>query len=318
MKKYTLQFVFSLLFVLTGNLYTQSGNNADYLPLQVGNVWVYTHSTFGNPPCYCNKRIRVKVTGTNVYNGKTYYQNQVSSILISCPNACSMGFLPYDSLLRVDTSSGKVLRYAPGAGCITPNELMLDSFKAHKSDTIRVYCQAPLWYLTYVCSDTNNITFFGSSRQARVYNILGFEGGWTRTYIKGLGLVRVNCYSVGCNGYTELAGCVINGIVYGDTGFIVGINQLSSEIPGEFSLSQNYPNPFNPLTNIQFSVPKETLIRFTVYDMLGKEIEVLVNRTMHPGTYSAEWNASAYPSGVYYYKLEAGSFTETKKMVLIK
>ena len=100
----TLLFAVSALLCSVTGLFSQSGNSADYLPLQIGNVWVYQHSTFGNPPCYCNKRIRVKVTGTNVYNGKTYYQSQVSNILASGNYACSMGYLPYDSLFRVDNS----------------------------------------------------------------------------------------------------------------------------------------------------------------------------------------------------------------------
>ncbi|MEO8512561.1 MAG: T9SS type A sorting domain-containing protein [Ignavibacteria bacterium] len=318
MKPDKYKLVFLALLFLASNIFSQNGNIADYLPLQVGNVWIYQHSAFGAPPCYCSLKIRVKVTGTNVYNGKTYFQNQVSYQIISCPRPCITGFLPYDSLMRVDTASGKVLRYAPGAGCITANELMLDSLKAKKNDTIRVYCQPPLWYLTYVCSDTNNITFFGSSRQARVFSVLGFEGGWTRTYLKGIGLIRTNCYAVGCNGFTELLGCVLNGIVYGDTGFVVGLNQISSEIPSEFSLSQNYPNPFNPTTHIGFRIKEFGLVKLTIYDALGKEVAILVNIELQPGSYEADWDASAYPSSVYYYKLESGSFTETKKMVLIK
>ncbi len=320
MKPLKFKLVLTALLIFTSNIFSQSGNIADYLPLQVGNVWVYQHSTYGSPPCYCSKKIRVKVTGTTVYNGKTYFQNQVANQIISCPRSCDIGFLPYDSLMRVDTASGKVLRYAPGAGCITANELMLDSLKARKNDTIRVYCQPPLWYLTYVCSDTNNITFFGSSKQARIFSVLGFEGGWTRTYLKGIGLIRNNCYAVSCNGFTELQGCVINGVVYGDTGFVVGINQISSEIPENFSLFQNYPNPFNPVTKIKFDIGGSSAAQtfLYVYDILGNEIAVLVNEQLHPGSYEADWDASAFPSGIYYYKIEAGSFSDTKKMVLIK
>ena len=334
MKTFIYHLVVSIIFFFNTNIFSQSGNVADFFPLQTGNVWVYQHSSFGNPPCYCNMKIRVKVTGTNVYNGKTYYQNQVSTIIISCASPCGMGFLPYDSLMRVDSASGKVLRYAPGTGCITPNETMLDSLKARLNDTVRVYCQPPVWYLTYVCADTNNITVFGSSRQSRSYNILGFEGGWTRTYTKGIGLTRSNCYSVMCNGNTQLLGCVINGIIYGDTAFIVGLTQISSEIPQNFSLSQNYPNPFNPVTKIRFSIPNAVIlsgaknpdIKLVIYDALGKEIQNLVNQSLTPGTYEVDWDASAYPSGVYYYMIKAGDpstgsgqvFTETKKMVLIK
>ena len=291
---------------------------SQYFPLKVGNVWVYQHNSFITQPCYCNKKIRVKVTGTNVYNGKTYYQCQVSTIIISCASPCGMGFLPYDSLMRVDTATGNILKYSPGSGCVNPNETLLDSLKARKNDTVRVYCQAPVWYSTYICSDTNSITVFGSNKESRKYNILGFEGGWSRTYVKGIGLTRSDCFSVNCNGNNQLLGCVINGVVYGDTGFVVGINQLSTEIPDNFSLSQNYPNPFNPTTNFEFRIAESGFVKLTVFDIAGAEIQTLVNRRLSPGTYSVDFDGSNLPSGVYYYRIEANSYTETKKMVLIK
>ena len=96
------------------------------------------------------------------------------------------------------------------------------------------------------------------------------------------------------------------------------INIVSKEIPETFSLSQNYPNPFNPVTNIGFQIIKSGLVQLAVYDALGKEIASLVNQQLQPGTYEAAWDASAYPSGVYFYKLSTDGYTETKKMVLIK
>ena len=331
-KMKTFKFLFLLPFLIltfNSNTYSQSGNFADFFPLQVGNVWVYQHNAFGNPPCYCNEKIRVKVTGTIVNNGKTYFQSQVSTIVISCPGGCGSRLLPFDSLLRVDSASAKVLRYAPGAGCITPNETLMDSLKARLNDTIWVYCQHPVWYSTYICSDTNNITIFGTSRQARRFYILGFEGGWARTYVKGIGLTGSNCYAVSCNGSTQLLGCVVNGILYGDTSFITGVNQISTEIPEKFSLSQNYPNPFNPTTTIRFAIPSNVKsemsnVKIIIYDVLGREVQILVNENLIPGTYEVDFDGSNLPSGVYYYKLEVSDpstplrVTETRKMVLIK
>jgi hypothetical protein len=101
---------------------------------------------------------------------------------------------------------------------------------------------------------------------------------------------------------------------------MLGLNNISNELPAQYSLSQNYPNPFNPVTKIKFDISgsseKQTLL--SVYDVLGREVTVLVNQQLQPGTYEADWDASAYPSGVYFYKLEIGSFTDTKKMVLMK
>lgn len=98
----------------------------------------------------------------------------------------------------------------------------------------------------------------------------------------------------------------------------IGINNISTEVPKEFSLSQNYPNPFNPTTKIQFKVASSKFIKLTVFDLLGKEIEALVNEKLQPGTYEVDWNGSDYSSGVYFYRLTTEDFSETKRMILIK
>jgi len=99
---------------------------------------------------------------------------------------------------------------------------------------------------------------------------------------------------------------------------INGINPVSSEIPNAFYLSQNYPNPFNPSTNIEFKLPKDEFVTLKVYDMLGKEIAVLVIGNFKKGTYSVDWDASNLGGGVYFYTIKMGEFSETKKMILIK
>lgn len=85
-----------------------------------------------------------------------------------------------------------------------------------------------------------------------------------------------------------------------------------------YSLSQNYPNPFNPSTKISFSIPKSDYVTLKVYDIMGKEVATLVNRQMNMGSYNVDFNAVNLSSGIYFYKLISGSFTEVKKMTLIK
>jgi Neuraminidase (sialidase) len=97
-----------------------------------------------------------------------------------------------------------------------------------------------------------------------------------------------------------------------------GISNNNHGIPKEYSLGQNYPNPFNPGTNIKFQVPKAGNVKLTVYDMLGNEVALLVNNFMQPGSYSTDFNASSLASGVYFYKIEANNFSDTKKMILVK
>ncbi len=101
--------------------------------------------------------------------------------------------------------------------------------------------------------------------------------------------------------------------------FPVAVTSQNNEVPREFSLSQNFPNPFNPSTTIKFKVPENSNhISLKVYNTLGKEVTLLVSGDLNPGEYEIEWNASNQPSGVYFYTLTDGSFSETKKMVLVK
>ena len=88
--------------------------------------------------------------------------------------------------------------------------------------------------------------------------------------------------------------------------------------PLEFALEQNYPNPFNPSTTIKYSVKENVLVSLKLYDVLGNEVATLVNEIKPKGAYTFNFNASSLPSGVYFYKLNAGNFTETKKMILLK
>ncbi|MCI0450025.1 MAG: T9SS type A sorting domain-containing protein [Chlorobi bacterium] len=97
------------------------------------------------------------------------------------------------------------------------------------------------------------------------------------------------------------------------------LNSKSPSIPKEFSLAQNYPNPFNPVTNIKFGLPKSSLVSLIIYDVLGREITRLVNsQTLEAGNYSYDFDASNLPSGIYYYKLSAGEFSDVKKMAVLK
>lgn len=101
-------------------------------------------------------------------------------------------------------------------------------------------------------------------------------------------------------------------------GSFTGLQNEPGGVPSSFDLSQNYPNPFNPVTNISFSIPSSEFVNLTVYDMLGKEITNLVNEQLLAGTYKIDFNASQLSSGMYFYKLMSGSFSSTKKMILVK
>ncbi len=113
-----------------------------------------------------------------------------------------------------------------------------------------------------------------------------------------------------------------SGAVYFDD---IQLNSIVSDVagnslnsPGGYSLEQNFPNPFNPTTQIRFEVPVSGFVSLKIFDVLGREVATLVNERKSPGTYEVQFDGSKLPSGIYFYRLEAGSFVETKKLVLLK
>jgi hypothetical protein len=104
----------------------------------------------------------------------------------------------------------------------------------------------------------------------------------------------------------------------GTLGGVTDVNESVNLQLLDFSLDQNYPNPFNPSTTIKFSIPNEEFVSLKVFNSLGEEVAELLNETKPAGNYSVSFNASSLTSGVYFYKISAGNFIETKKMILIK
>jgi len=99
---------------------------------------------------------------------------------------------------------------------------------------------------------------------------------------------------------------------------VLSVNDAAAELPKSFSLEQNYPNPFNPSTRIQFSVAEPRVVSLKNYDIFGRQVAEHLNSKMNPGTYAVEWNAGSLSSGVYFARLNAGSFSMTRKLMLIK
>ncbi len=102
------------------------------------------------------------------------------------------------------------------------------------------------------------------------------------------------------------------------------VNDKSKALPAQFELAQNYPNPFNPSTTIKYSIPRSTeyfsvqQTTLKVYDILGREVATLVNKEQKPGNYEIKFNADDLGSGIYFYRLQSGGFTQSRKMILLK
>jgi hypothetical protein len=120
----------------------------------------------------------------------------------------------------------------------------------------------------------------------------------------------------------DLSAAGTDGQIIGDPrwsfdGIITSVDN-SDLSPSTFSLDQNYPNPFNPSTSFTYQVGKAEFVSVKIYDLLGREVATLVNEFKQAGSYPATWNAASFGSGVYFYKMQSGSFTSTKKMILMK
>lgn len=136
-------------------------------------------------------------------------------------------------------------------------------------------------------------------------------------FCTGVRTVSYYVTAVDDDSYESLASNTIKASLIDGAPEKIVVNPNSTE-PMEYSLNQNYPNPFNPATRIDFSVKEDGLTSLRVYDMLGREVGTLVNEQKSAGTYSVEFNGSNLPSGIYFYRLTSGNFTETKKLILLK
>ena len=112
---------------------------------------------------------------------------------------------------------------------------------------------------------------------------------------------------------------VNSGIVYVDyTNIAISVESEITGLPTEFALSQNYPNPFNPETMIEYTLPFQSEVNLIIYNLRGEEVAHLINDNMLAGNHQVTWNASNFASGIYFYRLQAGDFVQTRKMVLLK
>jgi hypothetical protein len=99
---------------------------------------------------------------------------------------------------------------------------------------------------------------------------------------------------------------------------VTGIEPINNLVPDAYCLTQNYPNPFNPTTMIKFGIPKSGMVKLSVFDILGREVAIILNSELKAGNYEINFNASQLAAGVYFYKLSSGDFTDTRKMILVK
>lgn len=169
----------------------------------------------------------------------------------------------------------------------------------------------------------NNSAFFTTNEEIYFSSNAGLN--WNLQNNCGTNTINSIYFSDSLTGWIAGSNGMIQKTISG--GNFVEITIINNFIPENFNLHQNYPNPFNPVTKIKFDIPQNHLplqggdregVLLKIYDLLGREISTLVNEQLKPGSYSVDWDASGYASGVYFYSLVTDQYTETKRMVLLK
>lgn len=195
------------------------------------------------------------------------------------------------------TSGGKVYQTTNGGS----NWFLLSVL----NPPIGIYCITSNGFDLYLCGNSGSI-----------YKRPEGGSAWYLQTTNASVTLNDICFTGEFTGYTV----GVNGLIRKTTngGNPIGIEQISTEIPGNYALSQNYPNPFNPETNMEFAVPRNSYVKLVVYDNIGREVLLLVDAELSAGKYKVDFNAGSLPSGVYFYRLLTEEYSITKKMMLVK
>ncbi|MEN8194716.1 MAG: T9SS type A sorting domain-containing protein [Bacteroidota bacterium] len=285
-------------------------------PVSPGNKWLFAgmkhwDGIYSQP---INGRIEI-IKDTTFQNNKVYFQFD------------RVGDLPFESGYERVDSLGFIYKYDatfPDSEYVIEDltllQLAIDTLHIVNTNTQK-FCNGTI----------SQKEFFSEVRMTKVFEAINFPEFFDYDLSENLGLTRI--HESWDFGYSNLylTGAMINGMVYGDTN-LVSVNE--KHLNFKFELEQNYPNPFNPSTTIKYTVAKSPLlggdgrparptsggglITLKVYDVLGREVATLVNKEQQPGNYEVKFNADNLNSGVYFYHLKADSFSQSRKMILLK
>ncbi|HRE40816.1 MAG TPA: T9SS type A sorting domain-containing protein [Ignavibacteria bacterium] len=300
MKNFALLFIF---LIFNSSVSAQDSISHRFFPLEVGNEWTYYN--FTELPISSFK-FKVKITKDSIIEGKKYFYFTPSYLST------------YTGWVRYDSASTCLIKRADGNGCgIFPNDKIIDSLSSAVGRQIN--CNLNTFSIRRCILSmypAGLLGFTNKHRKIFLHDGLTYANA---EYMTDVGLIK---YCSGepppCRNFANLTGCVLNGIVYGDT-TLTNIITISNIIPDKFELKQNYPNPFNPSTNISFSIPKSSTVSLKVFDLNGKEVISAINNLFYNGgEYLYSINMSEFPSGVYYIKLSSENSSSTRKMILLK
>jgi len=269
----------------------------DFFPLQVGNKWQYRVSW-----CNCGCQTVHESYFVEEVVGDTVLENGYQYQIIEWDS------YPYVRYMRVDSVTGNVYRVQFG------EEDLMDSILA----TPGSWFTSEGWIPTE-CTEVAPDTIFGITTTVKrftQYFVFGAEFEVSRGFGRTLHIRYEDdpCYPQLYVVVTRLVYALIDGEEYGT---LVGVEE-EPPVPNQFSLEQNFPNPFNPATTIRYSLPAALVASLKIFNLLGEEVATLVSGPQDAGWHEVEWNATGRPSGVYFFRLTAPGYVDTKKLVLLR
>ena len=296
-----------ILFFVTStlNIFPQiDTTRKEFYPLQRGNLWQYRNER--------NKLVIQQVVGDTILDGERYF-------LLIHSLRTSGGITRIDSLMRIQIRWGGTIG-GDKCGGNTPYESSIYHL-AETDSTVWEICETfngmlakPL--VRFNTRFTQNI--FGQPREVIQFDFGGASpdedtiwnfGGMLA---KGIGIIEEQYFE---GEYFILQGAIIDGVQYGT---IVSVDEIAETTTERIFLYQNYPNPFNPTTTVRYEISKTTNVKLKIINVLGEEVEILVDEIKYPGSYEIEFNASQLSSGVYIALLQTTEAQLTRSMLLIK
>lgn len=283
-------FTFSFFALINSVIHCQNYSKFLYFPLTVGNKWFFSQGNDGV--------IKLKLEiqkDTILSDGYSYSKFNLQSVY----------FEPGSRLHEKDSF---YLRKVNNTIVEYPSRTILD-YDMNIGDTVYSFRNAhyPSILDTVI---TKNV--FGRYLSTYIYSFTPYDY-YSLTDSIGFNTLWETSWNNWLPEY--LLGCEIDGKVYGNV--ITGV-EMQKELFVDYKLFQNYPNPFNPITRIQYSIPQSGFVSITIYDILGKEIRTLINEQKPKGNYVVDFDGSNLSSGVYFYRMNCGSFIDTKKFIFLR
>jgi len=295
MKKMVYVLILYVLFLSPS--FSQVDSLESFFPLQIGNFWQYyvTHIVSNDTSYYYDY---VSVLGDTILGNENNIYYLVKTPVFAYIAIDSIAFLRFDTELR------SIVSFDLG------EEAILFKLDADVNDCWE-------YYGTEVCCrEIGILNVFGEDGSYKNFEQDNGPPPWNYSLAKDFGPVEMyldQTYIFIEDFLYNLVYAKINGVEYG----VLAVDDNANSI-NDFQLYQNYPNPFNPTTTITYQIPQTEFITLKVYDILGREVATLVNEEKPAGSYEVQFTGNGLTSGIYFYQLKVGVFTEAKKMILLR